>query len=81
MDDKSTSICEQYHPLGAIVWKKFVLEGAVSGCRIGEPVVIVVMLYDDDKKYMLLTLFAQLTMLQFSNAHSMVEMRISAMKK
>ena len=81
LDNDSTSICEQYHPLGAIVWKKFVLEGEVTGCRIGEPVVIVVMLYDDDKNYMLLTLFAQLTTLQFSNAHSMVEMRISAMKK
>ena len=49
LDNDSTSICEQYHPLGAIVWKKFVLEGQVTGCQIGEPVVIVVMLYDDDK--------------------------------
>ena len=50
LDNDSTSICERYHPLGAIVWKKFDLEGEVSGCRIGEPVVVVVLFYYDGKK-------------------------------
>ena len=47
-DDASTSICEQYHPLGAIVWKKFYLDGEVTGYRIGEPVVIFVMRCDEE---------------------------------
>ena len=48
IDDASTSICEQYHPLGAIVWKKFYLDGEVTGYRIGEPVVIFVMRCDEE---------------------------------
>ena len=48
IDDASTPICEQYHPLGAIVWKKFYLDGEVTGYRIGEPVVIFVMRCDEE---------------------------------
>ena len=40
IDDKSTLSYGKYHPLGAVVWKKFVLEGTVTGCRIGEKNVI-----------------------------------------
>ena len=40
IDDKSTLSDGKYHPLGAVVWKKFVLEGTVTGCRIGEKNVI-----------------------------------------
>ena len=36
IDDKSTLRDGKYHPLGAVVWKKFVLKGTVTGCRIGK---------------------------------------------
>ena len=36
IDNESTLSCGRYHPLGAVVWKKFDLEGEVTGCRIGE---------------------------------------------
>ena len=40
IDDKSALSDGKYHPLGAVVWKKFVLEGTVTGCRIGKKNVI-----------------------------------------
>ena len=40
IDDKSALSGGKYHPLGAVVWKKFVLEGTVTGCRIGKKNVI-----------------------------------------
>ena len=41
IDDKSALSDGKYHPLGAVVWKKFVLEGTVTGCRIGKKNVII----------------------------------------
>ena len=40
IDDKSTLSDGKYHPLGAVVWKKFFLEGTATGCRIGKKNVI-----------------------------------------
>ena len=40
IDNKSTLSDGKFHPLGAVVWKKFILEGKVTGCRIGEKNVI-----------------------------------------
>ena len=40
IDDKSTLSDGKYYPLGAVVWKKFVLQGIVTGCCIGKKTVI-----------------------------------------
>ena len=48
IDDKPTLSDGKYHPLGAVVWKKFVLEGTVTDYRIGEKNVIFLIFCNDE---------------------------------